>query len=251
MSATSKFGSVILIIAIIIGVLGYLNQYKVIYLGEFIENFLSFLSANIATELISIAITVLIIDYLVRMREEEREKRNLILQMGSPDNSFAREAVRMLRARGWLFDGSLRKADFVYSNMKGAYLINANLEGTNLWGANLEGANLWSANLEGALLLRANLEGTKLLNANLVAAIVNDDQLAKTEMLWKAIMPDGLTYYGRFNLVGDLETAEEEGIDTDNPEAMAEWYTVTPEEYQRGQEWARENLDKLPGETED
>ncbi len=42
---------------------------------------------------------MLFVDMLYQHPETQREKRRLILQMGSPDNAFAVEAVRALRLR--------------------------------------------------------------------------------------------------------------------------------------------------------
>jgi hypothetical protein len=117
MSRIRKLGVLLLIIAFFIATIGYLNQHEGLYLGEFLGNLLGDYYTNASAELASIAITVLIIDALVQRREEEREKRDLILQMGSPDKAFAIEAVRQLRARGWLNDGSLRDSSFIKANL--------------------------------------------------------------------------------------------------------------------------------------
>jgi len=96
---------------------------------------------NLASEGAGLSFTILVINALVAWQNEEREKRDPILQMGSPDNTFAKEAVRKLRVRGWLEDGSLR----------GTNLSRANLEGANLSGATVTQAKLHQAkSLEGA-----------------------------------------------------------------------------------------------------
>ena len=125
-------GVALLALAFLVGTLGYLNQHGYIYLRKTPRRILEFLSANVSTELASIAITILVVDALYEHRETEREKKRLILQMGSPDNAFAREAVRALRSSGWLRDGSL----------KGAYLFGANLQGAYLGFVNLQDASL-------------------------------------------------------------------------------------------------------------
>lgn len=130
--------------------------------------------------------------------------------MDSPTNSIAREAVRILRARGWLTDGSLQ----------GAYLYRANLQST--------------------FLVKADLAGAR----DLV-----DEQLVQARMLRGAIMVNGDRYDGRFNLEGDLEEAVREGTDVNDPEAMASFYGVSPEVYLRGQTWAKNNLAKLQVEV--
>lgn len=37
-------------------------------------------------------------------------------------------------------------------------------------------------------------------------------------------MPDGSHYDGRYQLAGDIKLAVDEGVDTDNPQAMRDWY---------------------------
>lgn len=214
LSPSRKVGAVLLAGAIVLALVGYLNQYGNLYLGLTLYNLLGDFYANTSAELAGIAITVLIIDALYQRREINREKRDLILQLGSPDKAFAREALRKIRARKWLNDGSLsfadlRNADLEGTNLEGANLEfvdfnSANLKSVELMGANLEGANLESANLEGASLSGANLEGAylngaKLIRANIINAIVTEKQLVKAESLEYATMPDGTKYDGRFD----------------------------------------------------
>jgi len=122
---------------------------------------------HIAPELIGISIGVLAIDQLYQLRLEQQEKAALILQLGSPSNDFAVEAVRITESKGWLRDGSIKGANLGGANLKGANLGGANLKGANLGGANLQGADLREANLEGANLGFASLQDAKLLAANL------------------------------------------------------------------------------------
>jgi hypothetical protein len=113
---------------------------------------------DIHAELIGIGITVLILgnaDQALRIRQE---KQRLILQMGSPDNALAIEAVRQLESKGWLYDGTIKRAYLKEANLERVDLEGADLEGVNLAGANLKGANLDGADLEGANLECANLE---------------------------------------------------------------------------------------------
>ncbi|MFH1486658.1 MAG: pentapeptide repeat-containing protein [Chloroflexota bacterium] len=228
-SAVGTVGLRLLVLALLVGVVGFLNQHGFLYLGEAIGHFLQDFYANLSTELASIAITVLVIDVYYQHRETEREKRDLILQMGSPDNAFAREAIRKLRVRGWLEDGSLVgayldganltgawlgganlfKADLLAVNLDNAYLeravlsgaymtgaklSKADLNGANLIGVVLIGAYLTGADLRGADLRGADLRGADLSGAYLEGAIVTDEQLAQARTLEGATMPDGTEY---------------------------------------------------------
>lgn len=81
---------------------------------------------NLATDFFSLAITILVIDQLYRWRDNltqqqidkslaAERKRNIIQQMGSQSNEFARQAVRIAETQGWLKDGSLKEANLVGS----------------------------------------------------------------------------------------------------------------------------------------
>ena len=108
----------IAVLLLIYGVYSFLMQPAVGFLEEF------------RAELIGAGLTTLLIgnagQAAQQVAQKQEEKKRLILQMGSPDNGFAIEAVRQLREEGWLEDGSL----------KGANLIGAN------WRANLSGIDL-------------------------------------------------------------------------------------------------------------
>ena len=136
---------------------------------------------NFGTEMFGAAITFVLLEVMLagrRVREaNDREKARLILQMGSPTNDFAVEAVRLLRARNWLTDGSMDGASLLRANLAGAWLRAANLAGANLHWANLLGADLYRANLVGA-----NLSETNLMNANLWDANLATSRLTKANL---------------------------------------------------------------------
>ena len=134
---------------------------------------------NIYTEALSILVTVGVIGFYTRYQSIQREKRSLILQMGSPNNAFAVEAARILRMQGWGWntDSSLERQLFPFANLEGAYLGWCNLYGAQMEGAiltdsilrqaNLKNANLRKVNLQGAFMLGANLENTRLMEADM------------------------------------------------------------------------------------
>lgn len=207
-----KLGYCLLGIALLIGIVGYFNQHGCLYLGKCADNFLQDFYANLSAELASIAITVLIIDEVYRQRETESNREDLILQMGSQNNAFAREAARKLQVRkwhkgSWLQGAALSRADLskvdlsefnlCQADLRGALLCEAELESVNLHGANLEGANLskadlHKANLHGADLSEADLQdanfhtadlgGANLCLANLVRAVLVGTKLREADL---------------------------------------------------------------------
>jgi hypothetical protein len=148
---------------------------------------------GISTEFFGAVVTTIFLGLGVLIFDQyqdiQNRKADLILQMGSSENTITIEAVRQLRAEGWLQDGTLYNATLsvmvplrqpcvyrcyayeglqpVGTNLQGVDLSLAYLQGTNLGYANLEGVNLYYANLEGANLGYANLEGANLYYANL------------------------------------------------------------------------------------
>lgn len=163
---------------------------------------------HLVVNLLGILLAVLVIDRLYRQRLEQQEKRSLIEQMGSPRLEVAEEAVRKLRARGWLTSGVLRNAWLRGANLEGAQLAGADLQGADLQGANLSWANLQHADLQntnlqratleradlrGARLQGADLQGANLWRANLRYASLDGARLQNAN-LQEATMPDGSTH---------------------------------------------------------
>jgi hypothetical protein len=166
------------ILAVIVLIKGSLIQHGSLDLRQLVLD----LWSNLSVELASIVITVLVIDALNRRRAIAEEKQDLILQMGSPDNAFALEAVRKLRARGWLQDGSLQRARLERANLQCADLSHANLHGAYLVRADLRETKLYEANLSGAILNDADLGKANLTRADLYEARLTDTLLRGTDL---------------------------------------------------------------------
>ncbi len=212
----NKFNAAFLLL--VFGTLILASGFTYVYEDEArnIKQFVEDLYANGGAELWSIAITVFVIEFLndrrsrlerlereeqARLEEIEREqqikseaeaqeKADLVLQMGSPNNAFAREAVRKLRARGWLQDGTICGADLSGANLQNANLKEANLRGVRLKKANLRGAVLTEVNLEAAWLTECRLEAANLFNANLNGIRNIETVLCKET----TILPDGVSW---------------------------------------------------------
>ena len=209
---TQIVGILFLLTATLCGLLGYINQYFAVYLtilGKHVDvyqdnPFIGDFYANIATELVSIAITVLIIDFLNERRIRGQLKSQLIRELGSKSQDFSVRAARELRYHGWLKDGSLHGSDLGWArletvdlsyasmnkvNLIEAKLMSSNLEGACLTMAELENADFGDANLQGADLTNAYLRGANI-KANLISAKLNGADLAEsnfsTARMWDA-----------------------------------------------------------------
>jgi len=186
---------------------------------------------NLVPEGVGIMFTILILDRLNENREQRNIIRQLVRRVHSRDNRTALSAVEELRVLGHLEDGTLA--------------------GLELRGSNWQDANMYQANLKGTDLIRANLFKADFVLANLEDAQVVDEQLASTDTMHGAIMPDGRKYDGRYNLPGDFTYANREKIDVDSPEAMAEWFGVPLKQYLEGQAWATDNLHRFARRSTD
>jgi len=164
-------------------------------------------------------------------------KMQLIHNLQSFDIKVVRQAIEALRVRGWLEDGSLSGLRLHHVHFQGADLYKADFSCSDLLMADFRWANLSSANLQNAQLgntkffqadlSKANLRGANLSKANLQGVgNLSENQLQQAYRLQDAILPDGTRYDGRFDLPGDLETAQVRGIDIENPRGKADFYGI-------------------------
>lgn len=154
---------------------------------------------SVSPELIGIGITILVIDAANELMVTQQEKKRRILQMGSPNNAFAIEAARLLKAQGWGFgkDKSLQEAflsqadlsrgDLRYANLQRADLNRAVLRETrlnkaDLTQADLREANLIQAELGGATLAEADLSQARLNNADMCEADLRGARLIQANL---------------------------------------------------------------------
>ncbi len=169
-------------------------------------------------------------------------KLELINKIHMLENKSTLQAIEELRVRGWLTDGSLRGEALCQAQMSNADLMGADLRNVDFHQASLEYADLRRARLNSAKfnrasLYRANFSEADLTNADLYKANLRGaqnltrQQLAGVNQLLGAIMPDGSTYAGRFNLPGDLARARWAKIDVNDPHSMADFYGVTLDEF--------------------
>jgi len=215
---------------------------------------------NIIPELLSIALTVFIIDTLNKRHAEDETKKILIEQLKSQNNAVASQALAEMEARGWLWRGVLRGVYLASSNLDNNSFINvdfkrvnfsfASLKNTNWFETDLEDAVLHQVDLHGATLsvhavgpyyAEANLKNARITNSNLFGVSVRNEQLVQLNSLLHTIMPNGELYDGRFNLSGDIEFFKRTAIDAKDPNEWALFYGVTVEKFLAGQLWTQQN----------
>jgi hypothetical protein len=195
----ARIAIIILLLGLLVIVTGFMYLYPP---GQrTIKQFVTDLYANGGAELLSIAVTVLVIDGLNQRRATREQKEALILQMGSPDRGFAIEATRILASKGWLEDGSLTGADLCGANLSGASLGGADLRDADLRGADLRDADLSGASLSGAdlsatlpgVLSGANLTGAGLRYADLRGADLSGANLTGADLRYANLYSVGDT----------------------------------------------------------
>jgi uncharacterized protein YjbI with pentapeptide repeats len=176
----------------------------------------------------------------------------LVRKLRSSQVAQVARAVEELRRRGRLSDGTLGWAHLRYVHFRGIDLSAANLQKTNMSMADLgdanlaytrlDGAQMNGADLSGADLEKASLAETSLIRANLRGAQnLTDEQFSGISRLRGATMPDGQRYDGRYNLLGDLADAQVLHVDLQDPEAIANFFGISLQDYLAGQRWAREH----------
>lgn len=149
--------------------------------------------ANLSCELISIAITILLIDYLYERKEKENNKKRLIRELGSEDKGFTSRALKEIKELGYLNDGTLKGVDLSQANLSGLDFTDANLENINFTQALLNGTILKNSNLNGAIMNDAELRGANLENctlsntqmkkSNLYGAILNKARITNSDLM--------------------------------------------------------------------
>jgi len=203
------FIAVVLLVGIVIGALIFNDN----------VNF----SLNMYGEIISIIVTALVVDQIIRRRDRKQMQQRLLRDVAGPSEDVAKAAINIMREEDWLTgDRSLLKKAYLWeaklagvalngANLAGAalgnsyfmeaYLSNVDFSGADLMGANLAKADMVNTNFHNAQMRYANLEGAYLGAANLRGANLQDAYLADahlTDMYFgdatfdeNTVLPDG------------------------------------------------------------
>jgi hypothetical protein len=184
---------------------------------------------DLYTSLLSILVTVFVIDFLNRRRDERREVRQLQQQLvcdaSSISNETAKNAIHQLQKRDWLEgeDGLLKRMNLENANLAEANLSSANLAEANLSSANLAEANLNLANLEGVDFSHAYLKGTILAFAHLKEAALNQANLKRANLV-------GAYLKGATLIQANLNGADLSEAHLDGAKIGKGWYMVSMDE---------------------
>jgi hypothetical protein len=164
----------------------------------------------ISAPVLVVVLAVYVWDVLYRQRVSMLEKQRVISALGSRSNAVALDAARVVVARDWHRDGSLRNSSFEYADLKGLVMARARLAGVSLMYASLEDADLIFADLASARLgstdmRRANLNFCNLENAALSLADLGDASLGRSTL--RNAHLEGANLRNTFLAEADLEGA--------------------------------------------
>jgi len=183
-------GLIFLSIALIIMFSGYHYLHKSFNFQDAVADFY----ANIGAELASIAITIIIVDKIIRRKEkqenEEETRKRLLRQVHSTVNDIAKAAVDELRGLGkltgadaWVANARLGgKAD-----LRNARLYDANFQGTRLVGADFSDADLRNVNFKGA-----DLTGCIFYKSNIANAKFDNTTVMPNGEMWAETVEMGI-----------------------------------------------------------
>lgn len=152
---------------------------------------------NLYTSVLSIVITVFVLDLLNKRRDEKqallREKQDLIRDIRSSSNEVAKHAIFRLRndyfldrnvlVESFLFEANLAHADLSSLNLSYSFMYSANLEGANLLGCQLEHCNLRRSNLKKAKLTSTRMSNAQLSDSNLEYADLRAATLKNVDLM--------------------------------------------------------------------
>lgn len=139
------------------------------------EFFLEF-RANVLTEMVSIGITILVVDQVYKKQRTVGRKAQLIRMLQSGDYDVAQRAILEMKSqvsespyvgdltRSWITDGELRNCP----------LTGCLFEDAELYEADFEGANLMNSVFYGSILSRANFKGCNLKGVDFTDAVLDD-----------------------------------------------------------------------------
>lgn len=115
-------------------------------------------ATNLYTEILSIGITIFVLDRLARRREVRERQEQLVINAASVSNETAKQALDEMWRRGWRGD-LLAGKGLTGANWQDAHFGNADLSNSELYLANLENSDARYVDFSGTNLRKAKLDG--------------------------------------------------------------------------------------------
>ena len=169
---------------------------------ELIVTDLSQLLIGLVPEAVGIGFTVFFLDRIYQNREEVKYKQQLIVEMGSLDNSTALRAAEALNDKGWAQDGTLVGARLREANLKNirikyaklsrAHLVSADLRNGEMYHADfsrvqmsdslLRGSTFNVSSFENAVICHADFRNSRLRSCNFRGALLDSSDFENADL---------------------------------------------------------------------
>lgn len=135
---------ILLVISLFSGLFSVSQQTDGLWLANYMQ--------SLSTELLGAIFTFILFEIFIGRRRDSNvekkrlmvEKRRLMVEMRSQNNDVANNAVRQMRSRGWLSDGSLKDCNLRNANLRHVNFAEADLRGVNFYNANIRRANFYN-----------------------------------------------------------------------------------------------------------
>lgn len=187
------------------------------------------LIGSFAASLVSASVFLVGVEFIIEKtkNQEDEEKRISILRdsISKEMRVNSKECLDKLNT----YDNKealLTNQFFAGCDFEEMVLDGENFSGTNFEGACFINASMIGADLTGCILMKADFTNAKLSYADFTNASIDILILEHAHSLWKAKMPNGSYYDGRFNLVGDLEMAKKMGYDLSDVNQYNQFYEL-------------------------
>lgn len=187
------------------------------------------LVGSFASSLVSASVFLIGVEFIIeKTKNQEDEERRINILRDSISKEMRVDSKKCLEKLNFYEN---KEALLINQFFAGCDFGDMTLDGENFSGTNFEGAcftnaSMIGANLTGCILIKADLKNAKLSYADFTNASIDILTLEQAHSLWKAKMPNGSYYDGRYNLIGDIEMAKKMGYDLSDMNQFKQFYEL-------------------------
>lgn len=187
------------------------------------------LIGSFASSLVSASVFLIGVEFIIeKTKNQEDEERRINILRDSISKEMRVDSKKCLEKLNFYEN---KEALLINQFFAGCDFGDMTLDGEKFSGTNFEGAcftnaSMIGANLTGCILIKADLKNAKLSYADFTNASIDILTLEQAHSLWKAKMPNGSYYDGRYNLIGDIEMAKKMGYDLSDMNQFKQFYEL-------------------------
>lgn len=134
-----------------------IEGYSISHNSFSVQNLFDYLSTNLGVELISVGLTVFVIERIYNKQQEKALFEDTMIAMRSGDNGIALQGIQKAYLKGFLDNGRLDNFIFEASNWQKAPLIRSKLRHVFIFNAKMDEANIQLADFS-----HAHIESTSM-----------------------------------------------------------------------------------------